>query len=481
MTGDAEDSRRLRTWWRGRLVSFTGGIVRTAFPPTQRVSIPWSDDTLSQRHARAVIDLCLRTGEAMLATGATTADVVATVLRLSEMYGLRNVHVDIAFTSITVSVHRGLDEDPISIMRVVKVRTTDYTRLQAVYRLIDEVTSSGGAIDIDDVRERLSTILNQPHPYRRWVVTLGMAILAGGVVVMFNASIVLTLVAAASAVIADVIARRLSKWGIAVFFSQIVCAAAITAIAVGMYSLRSMGVELPGANHPTVIVISGIIMLLSGIGLTTAARDAVDGYYLTAAARTMEVVMLTLGLAIGIWVTIGVAVRLGGAVSVGTSLGEGRGLWAGMLGVALIGIGFALTSYVRFGLAPLMAIVAAVVFAVYYVLRPLMPQPGLAAAIAGAVAGLIAYLTYRWIKVPESAMAMAGIIGLIPGLAFYQGLYNLIGEDFDLIAALPALLSAAATGLGLAAGTAIGGYIARLSFGLDRSARIAQRRSRVRQ
>jgi uncharacterized membrane protein YjjB (DUF3815 family) len=228
-------------------------------------------------------------------------------------------------------------------------------------------------------------------------------------------------------------------------------------------------------------VISGIIMLLSGIGLTTAARDAVDGYYLTAAARTMEVVMLTLGLAIGIWVTIGVAVRLGGAVSVGTSLGEGRGLWAGMLGVALIGIGFALTSYVRFGLAPLMAIVAAVVFAVYYVLRPLMPQPGLAAAIAGAVAGLIAYLTYRWIKVPESAMAMAGIIGLIPGLAFYQGLYNLIGEDFDLVAALPALLSAAATGLGLAAGTAIGGYIARLSFGLDRSARIAQRRSRVRQ
>jgi uncharacterized membrane protein YjjB (DUF3815 family) len=107
------------------------------------------------------------------------------------------------------------------------------------------------------------------------------------------------------------------------------------------------------------------------------------------------------------------------------------------------------------------------VFAVYFLLRPLMPQPGLAAGIAGAVAGVIAYLAYRWVKVPEAAMAMAGIIGLIPGLAFYQGLYA-------------ALLSAAATGLGLAAGTAIGGYIARLSFGLDRSARAAQRRSRVR-
>lgn len=481
MTGGAQHTDRLRTWWSRRLRVFSGDIVRTAFPPTQRVAIPWADDALSQRHARAVIDLCLRTGEAMLATGATTADAVATVLRISETYGLRNVHVDIAFTSITVSVHRGLDEDPISIMRVVKVRTTDYTRLQAVYRLIDDVVTSGGAIDIDEVRERLSTILNQPHPYRRWVVTLGMAILAGGVVVMFNASLVLAAVAAASAVIADVIARRLSKWGIAVFFSQIACAAAITIIAVAMYWLRSMGVELPGANNPTVIVISGIIMLLSGIGLTTAARDAVDGYYLTAAARTMEVVMLTLGLAIGIWLTIGVAYRLGAPVAVGTSLGSGRGLWAGMLGVALVGIGFALTSYVRFGLAPLMAADAAVVFAVFYLLRPLMPQPGMASAAAGAVAGVIAYLAYRWIKVPEAAMAMAGIIGLIPGLAFYTGLYNLIGDDFDPSQAAPALLSAAATGLGLAAGTAIGGYIARLSFGLDRSARIAQRRSRVRQ
>ena len=107
-------------------------------------------------------------------------------------------------------------------------------------------------------------------------------------------------------------------------------------------------------------------------------------------------------------------------------------------------------------------------------------NPRLLFVMAGAVAGVIAYLAYRWIKVPESAMAMAGIIGLIPGLAFYQGLYSLIGDDFDPSAAAPALLTATATGLGLAAGTAIGGYIARLSFGLDRSARIAQRRSRVR-
>ncbi|WP_308492238.1 hypothetical protein [Microbacterium terrisoli] len=53
---------------------------------------------------------------------------------------------------------------------------------------------------------------------------------------------------------------------------------------------------------------------------------------------------------------------------------------------------------------------ALVVSAVYARLRPLVPQPGLAAGVAGAAAGVIADLTYRWLKVPEAAMAMAGII-----------------------------------------------------------------------
>src|SRR5690554_2145874 len=122
----------------------------------------------------------------MLATGASAADVVATVLRISNAYGISAMHVDITFTSITVSVHRGLNEDPMSVMRIVRVRTTDYTRLQDVYLLIDEITGQDNPVDVGEARERLSLILTSPHPYRRWVVTSGKAILAAGVVVMFN-------------------------------------------------------------------------------------------------------------------------------------------------------------------------------------------------------------------------------------------------------------------------------------------------------
>lgn len=86
-------------------------VVRTSSPPTMALGRRTGGDSVSQRQAREVIDLALRVGEAMLATGASAADTVATVLRLSQAYGVGSVHVDITYTSITVSIHRGLDED----------------------------------------------------------------------------------------------------------------------------------------------------------------------------------------------------------------------------------------------------------------------------------------------------------------------------------------------------------------------------------
>lgn len=480
MTDDSKNEPRIRRKRSGRsLLDLAGGAIRGIGTPTQILSIiGGGDDDLPQRHARLVSDLCLRVGEAMLATGASSADVVATVLRISNAYGVTAMHVDITFTSITISVHRGMEEDPVSVMRIVKVRTTDYTRLQEVYLLIDEITGADSPVDVADARDRLTSILHSAHPYRRWVATAGKAVLAAGVVVMFNVSFVLVIVAAVSAVISDAITRRLGKWSVPGFFAQMAAAVATTSIAVFLFWLRSIGIELPGSNNPTVIVIAGIIMLLSGIGLTGAARDAIDGYYVTATARGMEVLMLTVGLAVGISIVLGVALRMGLPVAIGTSLGDEIEFVPGVVGAALIGVGFALTSYVRLRVVPLMALSAGLVFGLYELILPLVAQPGVAPGIAAVLAGVIGYFTYRWLKVPEGAMTTAAIIGLIPGLAVYRSVYGFIDSEYGYAEAIPALLIALATGIGLAAGTTIGGFVARRTFGLDRSAVLALRRAR---
>lgn len=458
------------------LRSRVGDALRGIREPTQAISVTGSDDAITQRHARAVIDLCLRTGEAMLATGASASDVVATVLRLARAYGLTSAHVDITFTSITISVHRGLDEDPISVMRVVRALTTDYSRMQGVLRLVDDISTADEPMDVEEARRQLSTILVQKRPYARWVVTAGKAILAGGVVVMYDVGPLLALIAAMATVFVDIVTRQLSKLGVAGFFSQIVAASIITWVAVFFYWLRSMGIEIPGSNRPTLIVISGIIMLLSGIAFTGAARDAIDGYYVTATARGMEVIMLTLGLAIGISLTLGIAMSINVPMRVGTTLGPDGGLFWGMVGAGLIGIGFALTSYAQWRMVWTSGAVAAVVFAFHQFVQSITTQPGVSQAVAGTLAGGIGYLTYRWIKAPEGAISMAGVIGLIPGLAVYRALHAFIDSEYGINHALPAMGVAFAVGIGLAAGTTIGGYAARSAFGLDRFARVAIRR-----
>src|SRR5690625_992083 len=164
----------------------------------------------------------------MLATGASAADVVATVLRISRSYGIMGMHVDITFTSIVVSLHRGMDEDPITVMRVVKLRTTDYTRLQNVYRLIEDITEVPEPIDVLEAREALNEIMKRRRPYRHWVTVLGTALLAGGVAIMYNVSFVLVVVAAISAMLSQLVTRRLGQWGVTEFISQIAAALTIS-------------------------------------------------------------------------------------------------------------------------------------------------------------------------------------------------------------------------------------------------------------
>src|SRR5690606_39408859 len=128
-----------------------------------------------------------------------------------------SAHVDITFTSITISIQRGLDEDPLAVLRVMRVRTLDYTRLQNVQRLVDQIAQPRAGEQVpepDEARDRLADILSAPHPYRRWIVSGGGALLAVGVVALFGAGPLMWLIAAVTALIVDQTQRWLSRLGV---------------------------------------------------------------------------------------------------------------------------------------------------------------------------------------------------------------------------------------------------------------------------
>lgn len=465
--------------WRSRARWAVRGLGPTSGP----MALAGSDDDVSQRHARAVIDVALRVGEALLSTGAPSADVVATVLRLTDGYGVRSTHVDITYTSISVSIARGLDEDPLSVMRVIKVRSPDYTRLEQLQQLVDEIVRTarqGEPLDIREARQRLDEVLSAPHPYRRWIVTLGYALTAVGIVLLFGAEPGMWVVAGCSAALVDRVQRRLHRIGVAAFFSQVISAAIPTTIAVTLYGLASVGVELPGVTSPSLVVISGIVVLLAGLSVMGAADDAIDGYYVTAGARLLEVLMMTLGIAVGISVVLALALRFGVPTQVTPFVGLGGEPVSGTIGATVVAVGFAMSTYTGLRATSVAAGLGALAWIVFETVGLLVLGQVATVTAAAAVVGLLGHTMHQMLRVPELAVTTAAIVALLPGLAVYRAIFLMLGSEGTgplQDVAIRELGTALGTGLGLAAGLSIGAYVARSRFGLDREGLRARRRA----
>ncbi len=478
---ELRETRRIGRVWRLRAAH----AVRGVSPPTMALGLRSGGDDVSQQHARSVIDLALRVGEAMLSTGASAADCVTNLLRLMHAYGVRSAHVDVTFTSITVSIHRGLDEDPLSVMRVIPGRAPDYTRLEGVQRIVDEAVhaaeSGTGVRDISDARRELLAVLRAPHPYRRWVVTLGSALLAVGVVMLFGAQPGMWVVAAVSAAVVDRVQRVMYGIRLAAFFAQVVSAAVPATFALALFAANDNGISVPGVQSPSLVVISGIVMLLAGLGVMGAAQDALDGYYVTAGARGMEVIMMTVGIAVGVAIVIGAGHWLGIDMEVSPIVAIGGTPLQSTAGAVLIALGFCLGTYTGRRTTLVSMLVAALGWLFFELGLGLGLGTVASTALASAPVGALAYAVHRRLRLPELAVGTAGVVSLLPGLAVYRAIYLMQqGTPAVVGGAVTHFVTAVSTGVALAAGLSIGGYLARRRLGLDRAAQLARRRSESR-
>lgn len=451
--------------------------VRSSAPPTVPIAISAGGDHIDASQARSVIDLALRVGESLLSTGDSASDVVATVLRLVDAYGLRSCHVDVAFTSITVSYHRGVDHDPMTVMRIVKVRSADYTRLEKLHALVREVAE--GLLSVDEARSRLEAIVTAPHPYRRWLVTVALGVLGAGVAALFGGGVAMMIVSGASTALVDRVQRLLARRRIAAFFTQAVGAAIPMLIAVLLYAASAQGIDVPTGLSPSLVVVSGIVVLLAGMSVVGAAQDAIDGYYVTAGARSFEVLMLTLGIVVGIAGMLAAAHRAGVhmEISPNTQLTSNVVVW--IVASMVIAGAFALSAYAGARATLFATVIGAVGAIVYLVAADLRFGPSTASAIAALVIGALSQVASRQWRIPALAVTTAGIVPLMPGLTVYRGLFQLVENPAsDLAVGLTTLLGAGGIGLGLAAGVSVGTFLARPALSqLDRSQRRALRRA----
>jgi len=434
--------------------------VRPTDPPTDEIAVWTGPDGVDRPTGQGVVDLAARIGVALMATGAPAAEVVGRVLAVTRAYGLGSVHVDVTFSSLLVSYHRGPDSDPMTILRVVPVRSQDFTRYTRLRALLDSVVARPRPPA--EVREDLDAVIGAPHPYRRWVVTASLGLLALSAAVLLGAGPAIALVAFATSSLVASVQWRLGRLGFAPFFTQAIGAAIPTTVAAAIAAVRSQDLML--ALSPSLVVAAGIVVLLSGLSFVGAAQDAIEGFYVTAGGRFNEVLVLTLGIVVGIVAVLAVANRL--AVPMAFSARAVGSVSPVLEVLAAVGVAacFAVSAYAVGRGVLLSALAGGSAWVFLLVLGWLGAGRPAASAVAAFLVGFPAQLVARRMRVPALVVTTAAILPLVPGRLVYQGIFQAVTNPSEagLGEGLATLLQAAGVGMGLAAGVTLGTSLARL-------------------
>ncbi|HEY2205193.1 MAG TPA: threonine/serine exporter family protein [Pseudonocardia sp.] len=399
-----------------------------------------------------VLDLAMRIGEVVLSSGEGVAETTALMLRLADAGGLPTCEVDITFTSITMSCHRGMAAPPVTTMRLVRYRSLDLTRLTQATALVERVES--GELTFQQAATELDTVVRALHPYPRWVATLAWAGMAASVAVLLGGSALAAAVTFGATAVIDRVGRVLNRMKLPMIFQQVTGAMLATGITA---TLLYFGL-LPDGTRPQLVVAAAITVLLSGLSVVGAVRDAVDGFFLTAAGRAGEIAMFSAGLLGGVVLALKAGLNFGVEFAVAGPLPAGnaslvvRGVAAGLAA----GL-FALAGYSPMRFLPAAAACGAAGWVIYTVMRAAMFGPVVATAVAAVGLGACSGLLHRWSGIPRLVVTLAGITPLLPGLTAYQGFYQLAVTG--VVDGLVTVMVALAIGLALASGVAFGEWL----------------------
>lgn len=419
--------------------------------------LPIIDDAMAVR----IIDLAIRIGETMLTTGAPASEVTLTIVRVAAAYGLEPVHIDVTYNSITAAHHRSGAAQPIALMRVVRQTAPDHDKLRQLQALVVDIRQG---LPPEAARDRYRAIRRAPFRYPPVTVIGAQALLAVGVAVMFGANPAVIAIAFIAAGLAALTQFGLARARVPFFFSQIAGALVLTMVAAAAPLVALTGIVEADAVRPSVIVASGIVLMLAGLTVVGAAQDAIDGFALTALGRILELTMQTLGVVLGILAALQLAPVVGLGMEAPSEALPLGAVPLQLAGAALIAIAVALFNGAGLRIVATSAALSLVAW-VGFLLASAAGLDAAAASGIGAFAGsFLGIVVAHRLHVPSVAITTAAILPMVPGAAVFRGLLIVVdaGETPALLSSgFATLASAGVVGVSLAVGASLGIYLGR--------------------
>ncbi|MEU3916868.1 threonine/serine exporter family protein [Streptomyces sp. NPDC029004] len=401
-----------------------------------------------------VLDLTLRIGELLLAGGEGAEDVEAAMFAISRSYGLDRCEPTVTFTLLSITHQPSLVDDPVTANRTVRRRGTDYTRLAAVYRLVHDISSEESEVSLEDAYRRLAEIRRNRHPYPGWALTLAGGLLAGAASVLVGGDALVFLAAAISAMLGDRLAWLCAGRGLPEFYQFV--AAAMPSAAMGVALTLS-----PLDVRASAVITGGLFALIPGRALVAGVQDGLTGFYITAAARLLEVGYLVVGIVVGVLSVLYLGLALGAGLNPETAIHSVDRPIVQTLAAMALSLCFAVLLQQERNTVLWATFNGGIAWVVYGALANTAGvSPVAATAAAAGLVGLFGQVLSRYRFASALPYVTAAIGPLLPGSATYFGLLEIARNDLN--SGLTQLTKAAALALAIAIGVNLGGELSRL-------------------
>ncbi len=373
-----------------------------------------------------VLDLTLRIGELLLAGGEGAEDVEAAMFAVCRSYGLDRCEPTVTFTLLSISYQPSLVDDPVTASRTVRRRATDYTRLAAVFRLVDDLSDPETAISLEEAYRRLAEIRRNRHPYPGWVLTAAGGMLAGAASVLVGGGLVVFVAAALGAMLGDRLAWLCAGRGLPEFYQFMVAAMPPAAIGIAL-TLADVDVKA------SAVVTGGLFALLPGRALVAGVQDGLTGFYITASARLLEVMYLYVGIVVGVLLMLYFGVQLGAELSPETALtGRRSGPGGRSPPPCSLSLTFAVLLQQERSTVLMVTLNGGVAWVVYGAMHYAGEiSPVASTAVAAGLVGLFGQLLSRYRFASALPYTTAAIGPLLPGSATYFGMLAFAQNDID--------------------------------------------------
>lgn len=241
-----------------------------------------------------VIDLSLKAGQLMLSSNCEIYRAEEVMRNICYSYGYKEINIFTLATCIYLSV----DDHDQTITKIKRIyhRSTNATRISNINQLSRDIKEQH--LDIETCKQRLDEIENEKgYSDIKRAFTMSLSCAVFGKMFVPTATMIAFLITFLITFLCYYLMKWLNRYELNAFILNTLLAMIMTFFAV-------MSVRVGFIQDIDTIVIGTIMLLVPGVAFTNAVRDLMNGDVLSGTIRTVEGLIIALGIAFGVGVTL---------------------------------------------------------------------------------------------------------------------------------------------------------------------------------